>query len=238
MSDSAGLKSFQIAIDGPVAAGKSTAAKKVAEKLGFLYVDTGAMYRAVALKVASECVQWVDEANVIEIINSIELELDKPNENEKDGRLVTVLLDGKDVSKEIRTSLIGEGASIVSTYAGVREVLVAMQQNIAEGENVVMEGRDIGSRVLPKAQLKIYMDASVDERVERNWNYQKKMGVNMSREEVKKALMTRDEREMNREIDPLKPTEDAWKFDTTGLPEEKVVEMIVERVREIKEVGG
>ena len=233
MSADGKMKTFQIAIDGPVAAGKSTAAKRVAEKLGFLYVDTGAMYRAVALKAMQECVQWADEAGVIEVVGSIELELDKPNDHEKDGRLVTVVLNGKDVSAEIRTTLIGEGASVVSAYAGVREVLVAMQQNIAEGENVVMEGRDIGTRVLPKANLKIYMDASVEERVNRKWKFQKKLGIKESREEVREAMMKRDRREMTRKVDPLKLAVGGWRFDTTGLSEKQVVEKIVERVRKL-----
>ena len=232
MSGDISRKNVQIAIDGPVAAGKSTAAKLLSKELGFLYVDTGAMYRAVALKASTECLQWVSEESVVGLMSTLNLELDKPNgAAEKDGRLVTVLLDDRDVSKEIRTGMMGEGASIVSTYAGVREVLVQMQQNIAAGENVVMEGRDIGTRVLPEAQLKIYMDADVETRVERKFEYFKKMGVGQSRDRVAQDLITRDEREMTRYIDPLRPAEGAWVFDTTNLRIEQVVENIVGRLK-------
>jgi len=225
---------FQIAIDGPVAAGKSTVAKIVAERLGFLYIDTGAMYRAVALKAQHECIQWSDEAVITEMISTIELELDKPTETENDGRLVTVLLDGKDVSKEIRTPLLGEGASIVGTYKAVREVLVAMQQNIASGENVVMEGRDICSVVLPKAQLKIYMDADVDTRTMRKLKALLGLGIKQSKEEVKSDLMKRDSREKKRKIAPLKPTADAWKLDTSGMSIDQVADAIIAKVDELQ----
>lgn len=227
-------KIFQIAIDGPVAAGKSTVAKMVAERLRFLYVDTGAMYRAVAMEAKKQGVDWKNEEAVTELMSTLELELDKPNGGEQDGRLVTVLLDGKDVSNEIRTSEMGEGASVVGTYKGVREVLVAMQQNIAEGEWVVMEGRDIGSKVLPKAQLKIFLTASVDERVERKWQFLKSKGEKVSKKQVREDLMIRDEREMNRKIDPMRPTEDAWLFDTSGLCIDEVVNEIVGKVKTIQ----
>jgi cytidylate kinase len=218
---------FQIAIDGPVAAGKSTVAKILAERLDFLYVDTGAMYRAVALKAQQECLQWVDEASIVELLSTLELELDKPNQDEEDGRLVTVLLEGKDISHKIRSPLIGEGASIVSTYKPVREVLVTMQQNIASGESVIMEGRDICSVVLPQAQLKIYMDADPETRAKRKLVYQKDLGIKSDLDQVVKEINQRDEREINREISPLKPTQDAWVLDTTEYSIEEVMEMII-----------
>jgi len=230
-------KNFQIAIDGPVAAGKSTVAKMLAERLGFLYVDTGAMYRAVALEAKKQRVSWEDEEGVIELMNTLELELDKPNGNgESDGRLVTVLLDGEDVSQVIRTAELGEGASVVSTYGGVRQVLVAMQQNIARGANVVMEGRDIGLRVLPKAQLKIFLTAKPEERAKRKWEYFKDRGERRWLKKVKEEIEIRDEREMTREIDPLKPQSDSWVLDTTDMGIDKVVEMIIEKVQEVQQV--
>lgn len=226
---------FQISIDGPVAAGKSTAAKMVAEDLGFLYVDTGAMYRAVALEAKKLNIDWEDEEAVTELMSTLNLELTKPNgDGEEDGRLVTVLLDGVDVSREIRSDRLGEGASVVSQYAGVREVLVEMQRNIAFGEKVVMEGRDIGTKVLPKADLKIYMDANEEERVKRKWNYLKGIGHEEEWEKVAIGLKKRDRREMTRKIDPLKPAEGAWVLDTTGLKAEEVVGKIVERVKELE----
>ncbi len=228
-------ENFQITIDGPVAAGKSTAAKMVAETLGFLYVDTGAMYRAVALEAKKLNVDWEDEEAVTELMSTLNLELTKPNGiGEEDGRLVTVLLDGVDVSREIRSDRLGEGASVVSQYAGVREILVEMQRNIAYGEKVVMEGRDIGTKVLPKADLKIYMDANEEERVKRKWNYLKRIGHEEELEKVAIGLRKRDQREMTRKIDPLKPADGAWMLDTTGMRAEEVVGKIVERVKELK----
>lgn len=224
------MKNFQIAIDGPVAAGKSTVAKILAERLGFLYVDTGAMYRAVALKAQRECVQWVIEEEVIGLLSTLNLELDKPNGQEADGRLVTVLLDGQDVSQIIRRSDIAEGASIVSSYEAVREVLVTMQQNISAGENVVMEGRDIGSVVLPRAQLKIYLDAHQSERVARKYQELKSKGFGETKAKVKEDLVKRDTREMTRKATPLKPAKDAWILDSTDKSIEEVVEEIMGRV--------
>lgn len=225
---------FQIAIDGPVAAGKSTAAKRLSQKLNYLYVDSGAMYRALALKAKNECVQWVDEAGVVDLLSTLEIELDTPNgDTESDGRLVTILLDGKDVSHEIRTPLIGEGASIVSTYLAVREVLVDMQRNIASGKSVVMEGRDIGSVVLPNANLKIYMDANVATRVERKWQFLQNQGINQTKAEVKVDLEKRDNREKNRKNSPLKPTHDAWIMDTSNTNIEEVVDKIIERIKSL-----
>jgi cytidylate kinase len=228
------MKGFQIAIDGPVAAGKSTVAKMLAERLGFLYVDTGAMYRCVALRAKRLGIDWNDEERVTELMSTISIELCKPRNEEKDGRQVTVLLEDNDVSSEIRSSEIGEGASIVSTYVGVREALVELQRNLADDENVVMEGRDIGTRVLPRAQLKVYMDASVDERVNRKWIFIKERGEDISKEKVKEDLMRRDDREMGRAIDPLRPAKDAWVFDTTGLTIEQVVGRIESEVNKRK----
>lgn len=257
-------KTFQIAIDGPVGAGKSTVASLVAKRLGFLFVDTGAMYRAVALGVildprAGEDVDldeiltlfrqggippsisvgrqddlvslWNDEEEVSRMVGELEIELLQPSVD--DGRKVTVLLHGVDVSWEIRGDLIAEGASIVSQYPVVREVLVAEQRLIAGGENVVMEGRDIGSRVLPEAQLKIYLTANADERVERKMNQLKDMELEYSKEKVRANLQQRDEREMSREIDPLKPVKDAWVFDATGLTIDEVVGRICGRAKEM-----
>lgn len=230
-------RKLQVAIDGPVAAGKSSLAKKLAEKLGILYVDTGAMYRAVALACREMGVEWSDEAAVVELVNVTSIELDVPEESERDGRLVTVLVNGKDVSNLIRNSQIAEGASVVSTYAGVREVLVAEQQLIANDQAVVMEGRDIGTRVLPEAQLKIYLEADQDERVRRKWKYLEKIGEKQTLDFVKQALETRDMREMTREVDPLRPADDAWRLDTTGKSLDEVVSMVLKRIKEIQ-AGG
>ena len=223
-------KIFQIAIDGPVGAGKSTVAKLVAERLQILYIDTGAMYRAVALKALWEGVKWEDEIGVVSLVQDLKLELKPPLGEKQDGRKVTVWLEDKDVSWEIRQPGIGEGASIVSQYPEVRKVLVEKQRKMAENQSVVMEGRDIGTRVLPQASLKIYMDADLEIRAKRKLEELLKLGKEVSLEEVRKAILRRDEREMTREVDPLRPAEGAWILDTSDLRVEEVVNEICRRV--------
>ncbi len=225
-------KIFQIAIDGPVGAGKSTVAQRVAEELGILYIDTGAMYRAVALKAKWEGIDWLDEVRICELVQDLDLKLEPPIGDKNDGRKVTVWLDGEDVSWEIRKAGMGEGASIVSQYPEVRQVLVKMQQKMAKGQSVVMEGRDIGTRVLPQADLKIYMDANVETRARRKVEQLSALGDKVEFEEVKKAIIKRDKREMNRQIDPLRPASGAWILDTTNLRIEEVVDKICRRVRD------
>lgn len=225
---------IQIAIDGPVGAGKSTVAKEVADRLGIVYVDTGAMYRAVALFAKDRGIKWEDRGGVVAILNEIEIELESPNGGTKDGRKVTVILNGKDVSWEIRKGNIGEGASIVSTYPEVRDVLVGMQRDMASKRSVIMEGRDIGTRVLPGAQIKIYMDADLEERAKRKQGQFKGMGESVSFNEAREEIESRDKREMTREVDPLRPAEDAWILDTTDLSVTQVVDRIAERVASIK----
>lgn len=226
-------KKYRIAIDGPVGAGKSTVAKKVAEKLGILYVDTGAMYRAVAYECKNQGVKWSDMSSVLRVLDQVQIELNKPFGEEKDGRNVTVKLRGRDVSWEIRKGDIGEGASIVSTYPEVRDKLVQMQRDMAKKGSVIMEGRDIGTRVLPDAELKIYMDAKIEERARRKVGQFSKMGEDVSYDEAKAEIISRDNREMNREVDPLKPAENAWILDTTNLSVEEVVDKIASRVGEL-----
>jgi cytidylate kinase len=226
-------KPLQIAIDGPVAAGKSTVAKMLADRLNMLYIDTGAMYRATAYLARVKGVDWNDEEGLVSMLKSTKLELSKPTIKDVDGRKVTVLVDDEDVSLLIRTQDIAEGASVVSQYKKVRELLVGKQQELAEGKRVVMEGRDIGLRVLPNARIKIFMTADVDKRVKWKQQEQRKLGIELSQEEVKEALVKRDKREMTRKVDPLKPVKDAWLFDTSSLTITEVVELIEERVNKL-----
>lgn len=223
-------KTIQIAIDGPVGSGKSTVAMLVAEKLSILYVDTGAMYRAVGLYAKRAGVDWHNEAAAVALLPKIKIRLARPVGAKKDGRNVTVILNGEDVSWEVRKADMGEGASVVSQYGEVRKMLVKLQQEMAAGESVIMEGRDIGVRVLPRAQLKIYMDASVAERARRKQEQITAKGEKITLEEAEKDVRTRDKREMTRKIDPLKPVKDAWILDTTGLSIAQVVDRIVEKV--------
>jgi len=225
---------FQIAIDGPVAAGKGTVSRLVAERLGFLYVDTGAMYRVAALLATRNQVDWQAEAQIVQLLEQTKLELRLPTENEKDGRLITVILNGEDVSWAIRTEEMSMGASAVSQHKRVREVLVYKQQEIAAVQNVVMEGRDITYRVLPQAQIKIYLTGSDVVRAKRRHLQLLTKGQDLSYEQVLAELQRRDEQDKNRVHDPLQIVSEAWVIDTSDLEIEKVVEMIVERAKSLQ----
>lgn len=229
-------KYFHIAIDGPVAAGKGTISRIVAQRLKYLYVDTGAMYRMAALLAIKNKVEICkeNEDQIVSLIQHSKMEMTNPSEIEKDGRLTTVFLDGEDVSWKIRTEEISQGSSKVSTLPKIRKELVAKQQVIAQTQDVIMEGRDITYRVLPDADLKIYLTGQDDVRARRrHLEYQIK-GIDVSYEEVHKELMIRDERDMNRDADPLQIVDDAWVIDTSELSIESVVEMIVSKVKMLK----
>lgn len=221
---------FHIAIDGPVAAGKGTVSRLVAQRLGFLYVDTGAMYRMTALLALENNVAWDDEQALVALLRKTKMEMRNPTNGELDGRLLTVLLNGEDVSWRIRTEKIGEGSSIVSAFPLVRKILVEKQQEIAKNQNVVMEGRDITSVVLPNADLKIYLTASDIVRAKRRHLQLMTKGIDISYQEVLSDLRDRDYRDMNRETDPLVMTDDSLLIDTSDLDIDKVVEMIVAKV--------
>lgn len=229
-------KTFQIAIDGPVAAGKGTTAKMVAQRLGFLYVDTGAMYRCLTLFSKQNGVNWEDESAVSKLLSNLspKLALSIPTDAEKDGRLCTVLLNGEDVSWNIRTEDISKGVSIITQYASVRDYITPMARLIAEAQNVVMEGRDITTVVLPNADLKIYMDADPKERAARRHRELMTRGEDVSYEEVFKQLATRDKRDSERVIAPLMKAKNAWILDTTGMNIDKVADIIIERVEELR----
>lgn len=228
-------KTFQIAIDGPVAAGKGTTAKLVAQRLGFLYVDTGAMYRALTLKMLREGVELNDEAAVATALSTAppKVELRVPSESEKDGRLCTVILDGEDVSWKIRTEEVSRGVSVITQYAMVRDMITPLARSIAQANNVVMEGRDITSVVLPQADLKIYMEADALERAKRRHRELLTRGEDISLDEVYRDLVERDKRDSTREIAPLKVVPGAWVLDTTGLTIDLVGHKIVDRVNRL-----
>ncbi len=229
------MQPFHVAIDGPVAAGKGTVSRLVADRLQFLYVDTGAMYRVTALIGERAGVSLTDEAQLVELVKKSQIEMRNPRDEERDTRLTTVLLDGDDVSWAIRTESVGKGASQVATLPEVRKVLVEKQQKIAESQNVVMEGRDITYRVLPNAQLKIFLTAADTVRAKRRHMQLLTKGSAATFEAVYTELMQRDERDMSRNTDPLKITSDAWVVDTSDFSIEQVVELIVARVRVMQE---
>ncbi|MBP9670466.1 (d)CMP kinase [Candidatus Woesebacteria bacterium] len=228
-------KTFQIAIDGPVAAGKGTTAKLVAQRLGFLYVDTGAMYRALTLFVQRAGVDLTDEEKVVEVLlkNMPKVELRVPDDVEKDGRLCTVLLNNEDVSWKVRAEEVSKGVSVITQYAGVRNMITPLAQQIAQKQSVVMEGRDITSVVLPQADMLIYMDADAMERAKRRHRELLMRGEDITLETVYEDLVERDERDSHREIAPLKKVPGAWVLDTTGMTIDRVAEVIVDKVKEL-----
>ncbi len=226
---------FQIAIDGPVAAGKGTVSRLLAQKLNFLYVDTGAMYRATALLALRHKISLNDEDKVIALLEKSKLEMRNPLQpTEIDGRLTTIILDDEDISWAIRTQECSDGSSKVAVLAKLRKVLVKKQQEIARSQDVVMEGRDITFRVLPEADLKIYLTASIEARAIRRHTQYLTKGVDVSIEEVVKEIKERDERDMKRKTDPLQVMPDAWVVDTSKLEIEEVVDLIVTKVKEIR----
>jgi CMP/dCMP kinase len=228
-------KEFHLAMDGPVAAGKGTGALLVAKRLGFLYVDTGAMYRVAAYLAILNDLDLKNEAGVSELVAKSDIQMRNPDEAEQDGRLTTVTVDGDDVSWKIRTEQISAGASAVAMHKKVREVLVAKQQQIAKGQNVVMEGRDITYRVLPNANLKIYLTAGDLVRAKRRHFQLQSRGQDISFDEVYQELLKRDRQDMTRQTDPLRIVEDAWVIDSSDLSIEQVVELIVGKVRVMQE---
>lgn len=225
---------FHIAIDGPVAAGKGTVSRLVAQRLGFLYIDTGAMYRMTAYLAHTHNMNYEDESKIVKLIEDAQMDMRNPTEDEKDGRLTTVFLNGEDVSWKIRTEEISQGASKVASLKDVRRVLVEKQKMIAQNKDVIMEGRDITYRVLPEADLKIFLTAQTKERAERRLLQLQQKGFDVTLENIMSDMQERDERDMNRSVDPLKIVPDAWVIDTSTLSIEDVVETIVEKVETLR----
>lgn len=231
---------FQIAIDGPVAAGKGTISRLLAEKLNFLYVDTGAMYRAAALLAMQNNLSFDQEDEIASLIANSKLEMRNPEgDKEADGRLTTLILNGEDTSWAIRTIRCSDGASKVATLAKIRKILVEKQKKIAETQNVVMEGRDITFKVLPEADLKIFLTADLKIRAHRRHLQYLIKGIDKTLEEVIVEVKERDERDMSRQIDPLHPTADSWILDSSQLSIGEVVDSIVDKVQTmIEEKNG
>lgn len=217
---------YNIAIDGPAGAGKSTIAKLVAAKLGFIYVDTGAMYRAMALYFLENGIQPEDEAKVSAACGQIDISL-----RYQDG-VQQVILNGEDVSGKIRTEAVGNAASVVSAYRTVRQALLALQQNLAKTSDVIMDGRDIGTCVLPNAQTKIYLTASSHVRAIRRYKELTEKGQMCNLEEIEQDIIDRDYRDMHREISPLTQAADAVLLDSSAMTIDQVVDGIIAAARE------
>lgn len=214
-------KQIQIAIDGPAGAGKSTIAKIVAEKLNFTYIDTGAMYRAVTHKAMQLGIQLDDSEALEKMLHATKIELE-PSIN---GQLVYV--DGVNVSEVIRSNEVTANVSQVAAHANIREVLVAMQQQLAAGGAVVMDGRDIATHVLTNAELKVFMSASVEERARRRYLDNERRGIQSSIERLQEEIALRDKLDSEREASPLIQAADAVYLDTTNLTIDEAAEAIL-----------
>jgi len=217
-----------IAIDGPAGAGKSTIAKRVAEELGFIYVDTGAMYRAMALYFLRQGISGDDEEKVSEACGDIQVSL-AYEEGEQQ-----VLLNGENVNGYIRTEEVSMMTSDTSKYPKVREKLLDLQRDLAKTRNVIMDGRDIGTCVLPGADLKVYLTASSAERARRRYKEQTERGISCDLKQIEKDIIARDEQDMNREIAPLKKAEDAVLVDASDMTIEEVVAKMISLFRSIE----
>ena len=215
------IMSMNIAIDGPAGAGKSTIAKKLAKELGFIYVDTGAMYRAMAYYFLTNGIASSDETKIAEACPNVDVTIAYENNEQQ------VILNGKNVNGFIRTEEVGNMASATSVYPVVRTKLVELQRKLAESTDVIMDGRDIGTNVLPNANVKVYLTASVECRAMRRFKELEGKGEACDFEQIKQDIQERDERDMTREIAPLKQAEDATLIDSSEMGIDDVVKAII-----------
>ena len=220
---------MQIAIDGPAGAGKSTISKFVATELGYLYIDTGAMYRAVGYKAINNGIDLGDEKALKELTEKTDIQLKITSHGQG------IFVDGENVTDKIRTAEISMAASKVSAVGAVREILVDMQRKIAGSQNVIMDGRDISTVVLPKAEIKIFLTATAEDRAMRRYLEMKEKGVETSYQAVLEDMQQRDYNDMHREVSPLKKADDATMIDTSGQTLGESVQLIVEFIK--KRIG-
>lgn len=218
--------SVNIAIDGPAGAGKSTVAKLVSEELGFLYIDTGAMYRALTLAALREAVNMNSESELSQLLSKCHIQLVVNEEG------ASVLLNDEDVSKDIRSLEVNQNVSLVSSWEAVRVEMVERQRQLAQKTHSVLDGRDIGTYVLPNAQLKVFLTASVSERARRRHEEQLKKGMPSDYEQLKVDIARRDELDSTRAFAPLKKAEDAIEIDTTTLSISEVAQAITDLAKE------
>ena len=217
---------MNVAIDGPAGAGKSTIAKRAAAKLGYIYIDTGAMYRTLALACFRKGITAQDEENVCRECEAANVELEY-----RDGEQV-MLLNGENVNSYIRTEEVSRMTSSISTYGKVREKLLNLQRDIAAKNDILMDGRDIGTFVLPNAEVKIYLTASVETRAKRRYDEQKERGIECNLEDIMKDIEERDYRDMHRDIAPLKQADDAVVIDSSDMNIEQVTDRIIEIIND------
>ncbi len=216
------MSTFSIAIDGPAGAGKSSIAKQLAQKLQCIYIDTGAMYRSIGYYCISQGINYHDEKEVDKVLNNLHLELSLGKEGQQ------IFLNKENVSLLIRNDQVAAAASKVATYSAVREALVKIQRDMSKSTSVVMDGRDIGTVVLPHATLKIFLTASVEERAQRRYKEYVAKGETPCLETLIIEIKERDFQDSNRKISPLKKAEDAIEIDTTYMTIEEIVLQIID----------
>ena len=216
---------YNVAIDGPAGAGKSTIAKLVAKEKGYIYVDTGAMYRGLAIHFLDKAIQPQETEKVIEACKDAEVTI------AYEDAVQHVYLNGKDISSRLRNEEVGNMASVTSAIPEVRKKLLELQQNLAKTQNVIMDGRDIGTCVLPHADVKVYLTASVETRAKRRYQELQEKGEDCNLEEIAHDIEERDRRDMTREIAPLKQAEDAVLVDSSDMTIAEVVKTIVDLCR-------
>ncbi len=220
------MKNYNIAIDGPAGAGKSTIAKIVAKKLEFIYVDTGAMYRAMALFMLRQAILTDDQESISQAGNLVDITIEYINGEQQ------VVLNGENVTGLIRTEEIGRMASTVAKYNAVRTKMVELQKNLASSSNVIMDGRDIGTVVLPDADLKVYLTASSKVRALRRFKELVGKGIPCDIKEIEADIISRDNQDMNREISPLRQAENSVLVDSSNMTIDEVIDKIIELFKE------
>jgi len=222
------MPSLTIAIDGPAGSGKSSVARLVAQMLGYLYLDSGAMYRALALKALHKEISLEEESRLVDLAKKTHIELRPPTpEQERAGAKNSVFLDGLEVTLAIRTSDVAQAASRLATIGPVREVLVAEQQRAGAGGRVVMEGRDIGTVVFPDAELKLFLEAAPEVRAERRWKEHLEKGEQLTLAEVLEEVRERDRRDRERKVSPLVRAQDAVLIDNTAMNIEETARLVI-----------
>src|SRR5438034_3737017 len=237
------MSRLTIAIDGPAGSGKSSVARRIAGVLGYIYLDSGAMYRALALKALRRKIAIDDDSALEKLAKDTHIELRPPTaDQEKAGAKNRVFLDQAEVTDAIRTGNVAQAASRLAIIAGVRAVLVAEQQRAGAGGGIVMEGRDIGTVVFPQAELKMFLDATPEVRAERRWKEHREKGEAMTVEEVLDEVHERDKRDRERKVSPLVRAADAVLVDNTGMKVEETARLVVmlarEREKELARAAG
>ncbi|HFU3845464.1 MULTISPECIES: (d)CMP kinase [Streptococcus] len=222
------MKSIQIAIDGPASSGKSTVAKIIAKNLGYTYLDTGAMYRSATYLALTNGVEATDQKRIVDLLAQYPIRFGRDENGQQ-----LVFVGDEDVTLPIRDNQVTNNVSAVAALPLVREELVRLQQDIAQAGGIVMDGRDIGTVVLPQAELKIFLIASVEERALRRFKENTERGIETDLESLKQEIAARDYKDSHREVSPLKAADDAITFDTTGVSIEGVVKFISEKAKEI-----